>query len=215
VISVLCPSRGRPDLLLASIASLTDRADGDVEVLVGADGDDDATLDLMQDGFWPDHARLWVSQERFGYSGLHLYYNALALMAKGEWLMIWNDDARMLTAGWDLIIAEQSQAVLWPGHNDQPHCNIFPVWPRAWTEQVGHVSLSPCVDSWMQEIGQYLGRQVKVGVEILHDCYRLTGNNNDLTLTDAGAHFAHDNSSLFWAMRSLWQADAEKIRMIL
>lgn len=187
MISVLLPSRGRPKPLTDSIASLLDLADrhGSIEILVAADPDDPDTrgVDL------PWQARVWTAPERYGYPRLHEYVNRLAEQADGDWLMLWNDDARILTDGWDTEIRAQDENVLWPHSNDIPTCNTFPIWPRAWTDRLGHVSLSPHCDSWIQFLGQTLGRHERVDVDILHDRADLTGGHDDQTRAESLAGY--------------------------
>lgn len=183
MISVLLPSRGRPAALRRTVClllGLADDPDG-VEVLVGADADDPETIAVARDlGL-----TAWVAETRLGYDQLHRYVNQLAMMASGTWLMLWNDDALMTTASWDTVVRRQAPGVLWPKHNDQLECNIFPVWPRSWTDAIGHVSLSPQCDSWMQEIGAAVGRQWVIDVSVSHETVRLTGEQPDQTFLDA------------------------------
>lgn len=152
---------------------------------MAADPDDTPTLtaDL------PWQASLWVAAERYGYSRLHEYVNRIARIATGEWLTLWNDDARMLTQGWDTIVEQQEPGVLWPQSNDIATCNTFPIWPRAWTDATGHVSLSPHCDSWMQHIGEALDKQPRVDIEILHDRADLTGGHDDQTRAESLAGY--------------------------
>lgn len=212
MISVLLPSRGRPNALVESIGGLLDLADrpGTVQVLVGADPDDEATLKMDL----PWQASIWVAPERFGYSRLHEYVNRLAEQADGGWLMLWNDDARMLTDGWDSAITAEPAGVLWPRSNDIATCNTFPIWPRTWTDRIGHVSLSPHCDSWIQYLGQSLDRHERVGIEILHDRADLTGGHDDQTRAEslAGYRTADYGSPAMDAARA---ADVATLRTLL
>ncbi|HEY6117710.1 MAG TPA: glycosyltransferase, partial [Candidatus Dormibacteraeota bacterium] len=112
MISVLLPSRGRPKALEETITGLLRLADEPdaIQVLVAADPDDDGTLAAEL----PDQVTVWTAPQRYGYPRLHEYVNALAAQAGGDWLMLWNDDARILTPGWDQAIEAAPQAVLWP-----------------------------------------------------------------------------------------------------
>lgn len=186
-ISILLPSRGRPQALTESINGLLGLADqpDTVQILVAADPDDTATLTAAL----PVQATTWEAPERYGYPRLHKYVNRLAKQATSDWLWLWNDDARILTPGWDTIIGQQSPCVLWPHSNDIPTCNTFPIWPRAWTDHLGHVSLSPHCDSWIQFLGQTLGRHERIAVEILHDRADLTGGHDDETRAESLAGY--------------------------
>lgn len=212
MISVLLPSRGRPKPLAECIGSLLGLADrpGAIQVLIAADPDD---LDTREADL-PWQASTWTAPERYGYARLNEYVNRLAEQADGNWLMLWNDDARMLTEGWDTAVHEQQPTVLWPHSNDIPTCNTFPIWPRSWTDHLGHVSLSPHCDSWIQFLGQTLGRHERVDVEILHDRADLTGGHDDQTRAEsiAGYRTADYGSPAMEAARA---ADAAALRQLL
>jgi hypothetical protein len=187
VISVLLPSRGRPKSLVDSIGSLRVMADDapTVEILVAADPDDPDTMAAALSA----RTRRWVAPERYGYSRLHEYVNALAAQATGDWLLLWNDDARMLTQGWDSRVTETTPGVLWPAHNGSPHLNVFPVVHRSVVETLGHFSLSPHCDSWVQDVAHAAGIQQQIDVAVLHDRFDLTGGHDDQTYRDAQAGY--------------------------
>jgi len=214
VISVLLPSRGRPAALAASVDSLkrlAARPEG-VEILIAADPDDPPTWQAAQNEC--RDASLWIASERHGYHQLHAYVNQLAGQARGEWLMLWNDDARMLTPGWDDLVHQQPTGVLWPQSNDVAGCNTFPIWPTAWTRELGYVSLSPHCDSWIQHLGTELGLHDRIPVEILHDRADLTGGHDDQTRAEsqAGYRTADYHSPTMQAVR---QRDVDTLRALL
>lgn len=212
VISILLPSRGRPGPLAESIATLrTLAADPDgLQVLVAADPDDPATARAALDM----SAVVWVAPLRYGYANLHKYVNRLATMAHGKWLMLWNDDARMLTEGWDAVVTDQQPGVLWPHSNDLPGCNTFPIWPAAWTTALGHVSLSPHCDSWIQHLGDTLGLQRRIPVTVLHDRADLTGGHDDATRAESAAGY---RTTEFYspAMQQARRDDVRALRRML
>lgn len=207
MISVLCPSRNRTARLERSISSLRTMARRPdlVEVLVAADPDDPGTAAAALG--WPSFTA--VTGERHGYARLHEYYNLLASCARGEWLFLWNDDAVMETEHWDTRVYAQQPGVLWPASNDDPSCNVFPLWPRSWYAILGHVSLSPHCDTWVQELGQGLGCQRRVPVTIRHDTPRLGGTANDQVYADASYRTAEFYGG---EMRAARQADIDKLR---
>ena len=105
MISVLVPSRQRPDLLARSIESL---GDGDIEALVRVDEDDPRLEDYLA---LPDVEV--VVGPHHGYAALQHYYNELAHRARGDWLFLWNDDCLMQGDDWrdkDGCIARNSNA---------------------------------------------------------------------------------------------------------
>lgn len=191
IISVLLPSRGRPLSLARTVTGLRQLADAPngLEILVAADPDDQATIETAQQL----RVHCWTAPERYGYHQMHRYFNQLASLATGTWLLLWNDDAVMTTAHWDsLILAQDPSGVLWPRHNDSPVCNIFPVWPRAWTDAMGHVSLSPHCDSWIQLTGEAVGRQWSIPVYVIHDTPPLGGGHDDQTRAESQAGYRSD-----------------------
>jgi hypothetical protein len=216
VISVLLPSRGRPDSLLMAIGSLLAQADDrdGIEVLVALDADDEATFGLIANGYWPSPAKFWIAPERYGYGRLHEYFNALAQQATGKWLMSFNDDARMLTQGWDTVVEAQGPAVLWATANHVPHCCVFPVWPRAWSVATGRVAGCWSVDSWIQDIGERLGLLVRVPVTIRHERFDVTGDHNDQTFAE-GCRDRAAAVSPYWSLDHERATDAEVIRRLI
>lgn len=179
MISVLCPTRGRPESMRRSAASLLDLADNPagVEVLTACDTDDPRLAEY-------DPPTLVM--EPLGYRGLHVYVNELAKVARGRWLFLWNDDAEMLTQGWDTVVESQPLGVLSPrsnhgGHPDSvKHC-VFPIVPAAWVAACGHFALNCHNDTWWGEIGHALGVLRGIPVEMIHRRHDLTGEHDDAT----------------------------------
>lgn len=202
-ISVLCPTRRRHQLLRQSYESLLRTADDPerIELLTAVDPDDDE-----DQPFDLDQSVWWTASRRYGWGQLHEYYNELARVARGRWLVMWNDDARMDSPAWDTVIAGQPEGVLWLESNDQQHCNVFPAWPKRWTDHLGHVSMSPHADTWVQRIGERLGMQWHVPVHVFHE---------RVTSTDDLATRGTTSVGEFNEMEALWTADAERIRGIL
>ena len=154
MISVLLPSRGRAELLARSAGSLKDTAVQAPEILVAADDDDPATVRAARQL----GARVQVCQ-RAGYAGLHLYYQQLAALATGDWLLIWNDDATMMTAGWDVLIETVPAGVLVADvpSTQSPLC-CFPAIRREAVTALGRFSsANPHVDTFWQDVGRATG----------------------------------------------------------
>jgi hypothetical protein len=210
-ISVLCPSRGRASRLRDSLQSLLGHATAraGTEILVALDPDDpEGTLaPRLMEG--TGEARFWIAPQRSGYARINEYFNALAALAAGEWLMLWNDDATMLTPGWDEIIAGQAPGVLWPGADYAPQINTFPIWPRAWFQALGHVSPDQSADMWMAEVGRLSGTMRKIPVSIHHEHLRGDATAGD---RDAVADVATFHTP---AMCQAREADAAVIRGLL
>lgn len=178
MISVLCPTRGRPELLDRSIRSLRENASGPLEVLLRVDDDDQALPPIgLED--------LLICGPRVGYQRMHEMYGELAFAASGDWLFLWNDDALMLTGCWDDVVAEHDpDCILNPATNHGPSLTPFPIVPAWMVARLGHFALNQHCDSWWEEIGRRLGRLVPIPVEVLHDRADLTGANRDATFAE-------------------------------
>lgn len=208
MISVLLPTRGRVRQLQESMESLLFLAEAawDVEIMLAVDPDDEATLYAMEYEEQPEQLHVWYAPERYGYKGLHHYINELAGRAHGEWLMLWNDDARMMTEDWDTIIEEAQRTVtppggvLWMMANHDQGGNLFPVWPRAWHTLMGYTSASPNNDVWISEIGRRLGVERRIPVRVFHDRADITGNNLDDTFNEGRAQMGQGNDDGYDSM---------------
>lgn len=213
-VSILCPTRGRPALLEASIRSLfalSDRKVPDIQVLLAVDQDDVDThpvADRLGDVVrmhWP----------RKGYLRLHEYVNDLVPHAEGDWLFLWNDDARMESFGWDRIVSRQAPyGVLDPRTNHPPQHDglmTFPIVHRTLVDTLGWFSRSPHCDTYIQYVADGVGVRRPVPIRVFHDRPDITGRAADAT---------HDERELgittpaFYepAMQAMIAADIAKLR---
>ena len=190
-ISVLLATRQRPDMLEKSIDSLLSNVSDsrNVEILLGVDNDDQETIDhiqnddfqtKMQDTYNVDIQA--VLFERLGYKNLHEYMNTLWAQANGEWLMLWNDDALMETKDWDLEIGKYDDKFALLKFNQVNHKHpyaLFPVIPTDWCRLIGQFSLNAQNDAWLNLIAKPLGIIHNIPVDVVHDRFDLTGNNDD------------------------------------
>ncbi len=203
MISVLLPSRGRPALLQQSVESLRDNAwqPDKLDICVAYDHDEWETTGktaarMLDEGLI--HS-IYSPGVRFGYAQLQRYYNALAEKSRGEWLMLWNDDATMQTHHWDWEIDSESEdaaaLILEPKHNLSDSGFIcFPIVRRALYKALGHYSgETPHVDSYLQDIGRALGRVRPVDIFIQHDRPDLVGAEHDQTFLEGRDALNHEH----------------------
>lgn len=154
-ISVLLPTRRRPEPCRRSVLLLRDQAHrpGDIEVLIRHDDDD------APPPFTHEERAAFAAFHVFGggrqfYSGMHHYYNQLAAAAQGDWLLIWNDDTEMLTPGWDTMLREAPPfCVQFPRRDLTPTTDFtFPVVGRPIYELLGHVATNGYCDAWLSDV---------------------------------------------------------------
>jgi hypothetical protein len=187
-IAMLLATRGRTHMLDRSIRSLVELADDPsrVQLMFAFDNDDTVGFD-----YFTEHLQPWLDTqdvgytamqfERMGYINLHKYNNALAAQSSARWLMIWNDDAVMQSPGWDTTIMNydgQFKLLSFKTHNMHPY-SIFPIVPRTWFDLLGYISPHPTQDGWVSQQAYMLDIYQRIDVQVLHDRYDLTGNNND------------------------------------
>jgi hypothetical protein len=189
-ISMLLATRGRTTALDRSIHSLmTLAADpARIQVMFAFDRDDTVGLDHWQNQLqpWMDERGFHYTAMKFnplGYIRLHIYNNMMAKQARGDWFVIWNDDAIMQTPGWDTVIRDhdgQFRLLAFHTHNDHPY-SIFPILPRKWYDILGYISPHPTQDGWLSQQAYMLDIWERIPVWVEHDRCDLTGNNNDET----------------------------------
>jgi hypothetical protein len=158
-----------------------------LEILLAFDEDDLDSFSWFNENIAPMLDDLGVGYsalgfERLGYLRLNEYLNSLAKHATGDWLLFWGDDAIMHSQSWDQqIIAHQGFNILrMPAHRQHPYA-IFPIIPKAWVDLFGYISPHQLTDSWVSQIAYMLDIMHNIDIEITHDRFDLTGNNNDET----------------------------------
>lgn len=192
-ITVMFPTRGRPEGLERSLTTLIERASdvSRLEILLAIDRDDQATIDHCLNVLQPwlkslDCRYKFIQFDRLGYTKLNLYLNELSKHAQGQWLFFYNDDAAMETQDWDQIVMESGQefCLLRAETNHGHPYAIFPILPRKWIDLVGHFSLHQLNDAWVSQIGWMLDIVKTIPVMVNHERFDLTGKNNDSTFDD-------------------------------
>ena len=187
-IAMLLATRGRTESLGRSIRSLIDLADNydRIQIMFAFDDDDEVGFKYFTDNLkpWMDSCNVHYTAMRFkrmGYVNLHKYNNAMAKQTDARWLVIWNDDAVMQSQGWDTTIMSyegQFKLLSFKTHNMHPY-SIFPIVPRKWYDILGYISPHPTQDGWVSQQAYMLDIYQRIDVDVLHDRFDLTGNNND------------------------------------
>lgn len=183
LLSVLLPTRGRYEQALESLYSIAHTSSRamdcmrDIEVLVRIDDDDPQAALWRLNQSRRSNVKV-VQGPRFGYSGHHHYYNEVAKVATGDWLLLWNDDAKFadISAGWDLALLTMD---IPPGCSDEV-CMLlgsmgkrsygdFPLTRRAASVKLGHYAQSPQVDSYLLSLYWKLGAIGRIPIDCSHE----------------------------------------------
>lgn len=180
LVSVLIPSRGRPAQLRRAVESTMGlTADGNnVEFLVRADEDDVETIKMLR---WLEAAyplRSVVGPRGEGYRGLHYYINELAAQSKGDWLLLFCDDAEMVTQDWDEKILRtttwnkplgiQDICLLNLEQEDNPASYSFVALRRRAYQLLGCFSKKLHCDLWLYQLMQSIDMVIKCHVKVRH-----------------------------------------------
>ena len=108
-LSVMIPSRSRFDKLLDCLRTFQSQlgpSSSEVEFIVNLDSDD--TLSRMKElPFASLDIKVIVSSKLGGYKDLFVFYNECARVARGQLLLMWNDDAHFKTAQWYSMLKSQ------------------------------------------------------------------------------------------------------------
>lgn len=181
MISVLCPTRGRPKECAEMVRTAADTSLGEVEVLLYLDEDDPTVNDYAkQVPLNLDAGRVRVRPLFGRRDGLGRAWNRLAANAAGDVLKMGNDDERYQTPGWDgLISAALSRfplglGVVWGADGVRNACQcLFPCTGVEWRRRLGHWT-PECFrfyyhDTWIWDIARLVGRtQYLPSVRIPH-----------------------------------------------
>lgn len=193
-ISILLPTRKRTNVIVKSIGSLLANAHNpsNIEILIAYDEDDEESQTFFSSVWYPfveqSGATTKVFEtERFGYLKLYKYVNFLGSHANGDWLMFWNDDALMLTEGWDTEIIKNNNfwgLLRMPCVNMDHPFALFPIIPKEWVDFFGKISPVNHSDWWIFHVTYHLNKIRNIPVQVYHDRADVTGHNNDETFKE-------------------------------
>lgn len=170
MISLLCPTRGRPDRAVQFLQSVLDTQDNDNEIIFGLQNDDPKLAEYP--------VEITSRAIYFDPVCTVFYWNKMAQLAKGDMLTLIADDVIMRTKGWDtmfsnaakqyeddiyLITTQDGRSVgQSPNHLPTPH----PTISRKWFETLGYFTFPGLfhyyADTWNASIARKLNRQINM-----------------------------------------------------
>ncbi len=184
--SFLLPTRGTPHLTFKSLKSIVTQSSDTIpyEVLIAIDCDDKESLNIISQIHELFHntkngtAKVIIT-ERYHYYGLHKYYNLLSKLAKGQLLILWNNNAYILPtliggiginmpakeSKWDITLNQDYENLephtsllksteIYFGSTNKPHVSnhSFPIVPKKIYDLLGHISQSPLCDRYLNSV---------------------------------------------------------------
>jgi hypothetical protein len=149
-----------------------------LELVVKADDDDAETLAALEKVGALVDLKVLVGPRGRGYLELSGWYEQMARAAAGDWCLIWNDDARMLTHGWDLILASTNLDGTWHKCPDtvvmaarsegHPFDNEFVLFRRKAVDIWEKLSESPHLDNWLWTVYHFAGCAYHCPIMVKH-----------------------------------------------
>lgn len=202
-ISILLPTRKRPEQCIQSIESLYTKAHDkkSFEILLAFDNDDTESKEIILDYCKKneiDHS--FISIDRVGYENLEVYFNNLCKIAKGEMYWLWSDDVLMKTDNWDQYIKTYgNEYVLDFPNNHNPF--MLPMVPSKYVKALGHFSGQAHCDTWIEIVFKRNLNISKVVDEVT--LYHSRGSDNKMNIDYSEIKYTPEifNSENFKKMR--------------
>lgn len=220
LISILCPTRGRPVEFKRMVDSAFELATypRQLEVIAYHDEDDIS-------GYYGFDRVQWVKGERIVLSQM---WNECYLRSSGEILMHCGDDIVFRTSGWDTIVraafdASEDKILLVHGDDGTPNTDALAThgfMHRRWVETVGYFVppyfSSDWNDVWLTEVADMIGRRVKVPIVTDHMHYQFGKSEYDETYREREARGVEDGVVDIY-MRKLSERlqDAAKLKAVM
>lgn len=223
LISVLCPTRNRPDSVRELIGTALETADGPIEIIFYLDLDD-PSADKVRAMLAGGDLRA-VAGDRIVLSQC---WNECAAVARGEILMQCGDDIRFRTPGWDSEVRAIFDRI--PdrialvhgrdGHQDH-RLATHGFLHRRWVDTVGYfvppIFASDYNDQWLTEVADMLGRRVYLPGVYTEHMHPAAGKGEwDRTHQERLVRHRRDNvDALYAGTASLRTRDAGLLRAVM
>ena len=221
-ISVLCPTRNRPDNVRRLYSSALETAFSEVELVFYVDDDAPGSI--------PDEPRLWsgvtvVTGPRIVLSDM---WNKCMEQASADILMVCADDIVFRTKGWDEAVTGEFRRypdkILLAYGDDLIHgekLSSHGFVHRNWTDAVGYITppwfSSDYGDAWLYEVAGMIGRRRFLPGVITEHLHPSVGKGEwDESHRERLERGRRDNVAGIWAsLAARMEQDAEKLRAVM
>jgi len=223
-ISILTPSRGRPEMAARFASSVIDTAyiPEDIELLFYVDNDD-PRLSAYAD--WhlicPGNVKVIIGEPM----RTSMSWNILAKQCTGDILIMGNDDMMYRTEGWDHILLKRIAqfkngiyvAYFDDGINGESHA-AFPIVSRLWYETLGYFTRESFhflyTDTWISDIGKKLDRMCFIPEVMCEHLHFTTGKMqaDETTMRPRRGNAKEQDKDLYEGTDQIRQREADKLR---
>jgi Glycosyl transferase family 2 len=222
LISVLCPTRNRPELVRRMTESALDMARGEVELVFYAD--DDAPRSVPDDIAALPEVTV-VTGPRIVLSDT---WNKCMAAASADIFMESGDDCVFRTPGWDEAVegafAEYPDRIalvygddmIW-GEKLSSHSFVH----RRWTEALGYIAppwfSADCCDAWLYDVAGMIGRRRFLPGVITEHLHPSVGKGSwDRTHLERLERARRDNvAALYRSLAARREQDAARLRAVM
>lgn len=220
LISILCPTRGRPVEFKRMVDSARGLATHARRIEIVAYHDEDDTS-----GYYGLNKIQWIKGPRIVLSEM---WNECYRASRGEILMHCGDDIVFRTAGWDVIVREAfrdspDKILLVHGDDMSPNTDVLATHGflhRRWVETVGYFVppyfSSDWNDVWLTEVADHVGRRVKVPIVTEHMHYSFGKAERDQNTAEREERGIRDGVvELYEKTHAERIADAQKLKGVM
>lgn len=224
MISILLPTRNRPDNIVRLIDSIQRTADNPsgIEVIIAIDEDDTSYEELF------DSPRQNTTIFKTGRQVLSKYWNDCYEKSRGDILMHCGDDIIFRTKGWDTAVkdtfAEYPDNIVFVFGNDgSPHNGNFGTHGfihRRWAETVGYFVppyfSSDYNDTWLNDVAKMIDRHRHIPILTEHMHPDMGKAELDATHRERIDRHQRDNVGQLYSDKAAErEADANKLRRVM
>ncbi len=170
------PTRSRPNDVVEVINSLIENVSDkkNIEILLKIDDDDTETYETVTSKFKElidVNIKILITTREKGYFNLSKYFYELFEISSGEWLFLFNDDLRLLTKNFDLVIKPYQGKInmLHSKNVINGEGRYFPIIHTNIIKTLGHFSIDvPYIDGWLRVIGEKLNIIENIDLSLNH-----------------------------------------------
>lgn len=223
MLSLLLPTRKRPDNIVRLHKSVQETADNpsEIELIIAIDDDDSSYDELMENGL--SNTTLFKVPR----TTLSKYWNMCYEKAQGDILQHCGDDIVFRTKGWDTMVkdafAQYPDNIVFVFGDDGHWKDIFGTHGfihRKWAETVGYFVppyfSSDYNDTWLNDVARMIGRHHYVDFLNEHMHFAFNKGPMDETHKERLERHSADNVNLMYEMKSNErEKDAEKLRGVM
>ncbi len=190
ILSVLIPTRKRFNELVDCMDSFVKTASNNknVEFILKFDTDDVFSWNKIGQLRTDYNIKMLVTDRLNGYLSLHEFANYMYPFATGEWLMFSNDDIKMMTNDWDLILDKEPKEFkcLNPYLFSQSVTPTLPIVNLNSLKLLGLYSGNHAVDRWNQYIYSNSNLTKEIPLTFHHLCLNdeLVDDRKNAAFTD-------------------------------